>query len=83
MNHEKRKFSNRFPQMKAEQARVIIPNELNAEINITALLVNILEGKIHTNRFHVKQQTRIITAMNILLVQQDIHIKQIHSNANF
>lgn len=83
MNHEKRKFSNRFPQMKAKQARVTIPNELNAEINITALLVNILEGKIHTNRFHVKQQTRIITAMNILLVQQDLHIKQIHSSANF
>lgn len=60
--------------MKAEPARVTIPNEPNAETNITAPLVNILEGKIYTNRFHVKQQTRIITAINILLVQQDIHI---------
>lgn len=77
MDHKKRKISNRLPRMKAEPIRATIPNELNAEKNITALLVNILEGKIHTNRFQVKQQTRIITVMNILLVNR-IYILQLY-----
>lgn len=75
MDHKKREISNRFLRMETvPEVEIPFRTSLMRKQISRLPFVNILEGKIRTNRFDVKQQTRITTAINILLVQQDTPI---------